>query len=205
MTNSAMYIFFIKDTGIGIDKKDQKKIFQVFQQIDNNQHLIQHESSKQGTGLGLAICKELLNMMDSDLKVKSNGIGTGSEFTFMIPFQTEFDLRQIQGNHIVDVSRWKIIAVDDNLNNRLVMSATFHEWNIRYTMCASADEVLHYLRMDLTYNLAIIDICMPHISGIELAQKIRKEYPDLPLLALSSKEVESNGRVWFDDFYHQTV
>lgn len=194
--------FEVQDTGIGIAVKDQQKIFNVFEQISNE--LISHdEPSRTGTGLGLAICRELARLMYSDIYVKSDGVGTGSTFYFTLDMQaemTETQLRHISSTHM-DPSSIHVMVVDDNMDNRMILSGFMHKWGMRSTVCASATEVLHNLRLGKHYDVAVVDVCMPKISGIELAQTLRKEFPTLPVIALSSREIESKGRVWFDAFF----
>jgi len=186
--NEVLIKFIVKDTGIGIEKKDQNKIFDVFQQVESNT-TVQKNS---GTGLGLAITKELLSMMKSNIHVHSDGIGCGSSFSFEIKFQKEIII-DCENKHNIN-----ILVVDDNLDNRMVLSGYLHKWDIRYTTCSSAIEALHNLQLGNKYNIALVDVCMPRIDGIELAQTIRKEYQGMSIIALSSREVENDGRMWFD-------
>lgn len=77
--NKGELLFAVKDTGIGIKKEDMTKIFQSFQQVDSKRN-----RSIEGTGLGLAICKQLLTLMNGDIKVESV-YGEGSTFSFVLP------------------------------------------------------------------------------------------------------------------------
>ncbi len=77
--NTGELLFSVKDTGIGIRKEDMVKIFQSFQQVDSKRN-----RAIEGTGLGLAICKQLLTLMNSDIKVESVH-GEGSTFSFVLP------------------------------------------------------------------------------------------------------------------------
>lgn len=186
--NECSITFYIRDTGIGILKTDIKKIFKVFTQLKQPEDM-----SVQGTGLGLAITKELLKLMRSTIKVKSNGENQGTVFYFTITFNKE--LKSCSLNSTI-----KILVVEDDLNNRIIISNHLHSWNVDYTICSSSTEALNYLHLGKKFDVCIIDVCMSHISGIELAQKIKKEYPQIPLIALSSGDVGERGQMWFDVF-----
>lgn len=191
--------FEVKDTGIGIDPRNQKSIFNVFEQVDNHLFVHDDEPSRSGTGLGLAICRELAHLMQSEVYVQSDGVGKGSTFYFTIDMQSEITESQIQRFSNTEVIN--VLVVDDNTDNRMILSGFMYKWKMTATVCASANEALHEFRLGKKFHVAIVDVCMPHISGLELAQTLRKEFPDIPLIALSSKELESKGRVWFDEFF----
>lgn len=188
--------FSVQDTGIGIELKDIDSIFNVFSQLEQPNN----SSINSGTGLGLAISKELLALMKSTIVVQSDGIGKGSTFSFSIAFQTEMNLSKLLQNNTENLQNAHILVVDDDVNNRMIISGYLHSWELEATVCASASEALHHLRLGKQFTVGIVDICMPHISGIELAQTIRKEFPKLPLIALSSRDVGEHGQVWFDSF-----
>lgn len=178
--------FEVIDSGIGIEEKDFEKIFNMFEQINTEKY----NGSTHGTGMGLAISKELLNLMNSDLHVTSKGIDKGSTFWFEIKFQKEVDIK--------NTPSLNILVVDDNIDNRIIINGFLSNWNFKSTICASSLEALHYLRLGYKYDLAIIDICMPKMDGIELAQQIKKKFPKIPLIALTSKEVGDSGKIWFE-------
>lgn len=173
------------DNGVGIAKEDQSKIFSAFEQI-------QGESSRIGTGLGLAICRKLSNFLGGDIHVQST-LGEGSIFTVTSVFgnctedtiESDIDMSIIMGK--------KILIVDDNPDNRILLSEILFEWDTEPIICASAAEALRMVqakRGDGTLrhqlDLGLIDICMPGTGGIELAMQIKQELPLFPMIALSS-------------------
>jgi len=101
------------------------------------------------------------------------------------------------------MNKIKVLIVDDILENRMVLSSYLHNWKMQSHLCSSAQECLHELRLGKIFDIAIIDVCMPEMSGIELAQTIRKEFPHLPMIALSSKDVGPQGKMWFDIFMNK--
>jgi signal transduction histidine kinase/DNA-binding response OmpR family regulator len=178
--NNRLYIT-VSDNGIGISEQDQCKLFNTFVQIENS-------LCKSGTGLGLAICKKLLELLNGEITVESN-LGVGSAFKFNIEFKIyeEFEKLIEQDSQILKDK--VILVVDDNADNRILLSEMLFEWNITPIICASALEALRMV-MGNRYNfsLGLIDICMPGTSGTELAKQIKEELPLFPLIALSSAD-----------------
>ena len=170
------------DNGIGISLEDQSKIFNAFEQI-------QGESSRIGTGLGLAICRKLSNFLGGDIHVKSKP-DEGSVFTVTSSFKKCAE--NLMGNKI-DIKGKKILIVDDNIDNRILLSEILFDWETEPIICASAAEALRMVRAkkgDGTrrheIDMGLIDICMPGTSGIDLAKQIKREIPLFPMIALSS-------------------
>jgi len=182
----------IKDNGIGISEQEQCKLFNSFMQI--------HDSlCKNGTGLGLAISKKLTELLGGTISVNS-ALGIGSVFTFTSKFKLFEDFEQVITNDAKLLKNKKVLLIDDNTNNRIVISGMLFEWGMCPVMCASGVEALSLLSQDVyKFDFALVDICMPEMSGTELARQIKELYPFLPLIALSSLDTfENNG-----DFEHK--
>lgn len=159
--------FSVRDTGIGIREDKQQKIFDAFSQEDSS-------TTKRygGTGLGLTISNKLLGLMGSKLELKSK-IGTGSTFYFQITFRSEpgeaFEWENI--SNVKDV-----LVVDDNDNNRHIVSAMLLLKNIRTTEAANGFEALQLLAKDNVYDAIIMDYHMPYMDGLETIRKIRESF-----------------------------
>lgn len=169
----------VKDNGIGISEQDQCKLFNSFMQINNS-------LTKDGTGLGLAISKRLVELLNGEIKVKS-ALGKGSTFFFTCRhYQTEEMEKQLKQNSDVLKDKY-ILVVDDNQDNRILLADILFEWETHPIVCASAKEALKLISNDrYNFELGLLDICMPDIDGVELAEKIKNKNPLLPLIALSS-------------------
>ena len=169
----------VKDNGIGISDKDQSQLFNSFTQIKN-------AMTKTGTGLGLTICKKLVELMKGQIRVKS-ALDKGSTFSFTFPYKSEIYYSKIIKKDAKLLANKCILVVDDNQNNRVILSEMLFEWKMKPVICASA---LEGLRMVLgnryNFDLGLIDICMPGTSGDELAKQIKAERPLFPMIALSS-------------------
>lgn len=170
---------YVKDNGIGISEEDKCKLFNTFIQVNN-------AKIKSGTGLGLYISKKLIELLGGIIKVESC-IGIGSTFTFTIKIKPYEDFeKKLNYNDILLKDKF-ILIVDDNADNRILLSEMLFEWEMKPIVCASPLEALRMV-MSKRYNFSIglIDICMPGISGIELAKQIKEEQPFFPMIALSS-------------------
>lgn len=172
--------FSVSDTGVGIREEDFEKLFIPFNQL----HDVNSESS--GTGLGLVITKKLCELLGGDIKAESI-YGRGSKFTFQIKAQGN-DVRTFNNDEEESLLRHKkILVVDDNEINRVMICSFLSEWKAIPISCSSAKEALFYVEKGIIkFDLALLDIRMPHKDGNELAMNISQVCPDLPLVALSS-------------------
>lgn len=186
----------VKDEGIGIAKDDLNKIFVPFSQLKNKYAY----EVKDGVGLGLSITKQLIELMGGQIEVNSDGIGTGTTFAFYIMTEESINIDQYLKDNNININEINVLNIDDNMNNLLILDDMLAKYKINSTMCISAEQALRYLERGVKYNVAIIDIYMPYMSGIELAQHLRNTFPNLPLIALSSGENEEQGKELFD-FY----
>jgi len=160
--------FSVRDTGIGIRGDKQQKIFEAFSQEDSS-------TTKKygGTGLGLTISNKLLALMGSKLELESE-LGTGSVFSFQITFRSE----QGEPFEWENISAVKsVLVVDDNENNRHIISSMLLLKNIRTSEAANGFEALELLAKDNQYDVIIMDYHMPHMDGIETIRKIRESFP----------------------------
>nr|QBK86013.1 MAG: uncharacterized protein LCMAC101_06080 [Marseillevirus LCMAC101] len=193
--------FIITDTGIGIPPDEKEKIFEVFHQASTLSPYL----NELGVGLGLSIVRELTRLMGGNISVESEGIsGKGSTFTFFIIANEEIDVNKLSKIHHSILENSQVLVVDDRQEMRLQIYDMLCKWNCKPTVVGSAEEALHYLKNGTQFNLAIIDICMPYMSGVELAQELRRSYPNLPLIAISSAEV-NGGEKYFNFFMNKPI
>jgi CheY-like chemotaxis protein len=182
----------VKDNGIGISDKDQCKLFNTFMQINDS-------TCKTGTGLGLAISKKLVELLNGTISVESSP-GIGSVFTFNADFIKYDDYeKRIEKN--TELFHDKVVlVVDDNANNRILISEMLFGWKMKPVICASPLEALNMVISNrYNFDIGLIDICMPKMSGSELATQIKAEKPFMPLIALSSVDSFIN----FKNFEHK--
>ena len=182
----------VEDNGKGISEENQHKLFTTFVQIERS------NSCGQGSGLGLAICKKLIDVLQGEISLSSKE-GKGSVFTVSLPYKQGDSYQKIIQVNMKTIKNKTILVVDDNTDNRILLSEWLYEWKMNPVICASPVEAQHIIfnnRHNL--DLALIDICMPGMSGTELAIKIKDHIPELPLIALSSVNEYLNSSIFED-------
>ena len=168
------------DTGIGLTPEQQEKLFQPFTQADGST-----TRKYGGTGLGLAISKQLVEAMNGTIGVTSE-VGQGSCFSIRLRLQ-----RAEYGSEFPTIPNGlqglRICCVDDNETNRMVLYHYAHAWGMESVLAENGLQALDLLREQVQRgtpcDLAILDMNMPHMNGMELAQAIKAD-PDLKSLRL---------------------
>ena len=165
--------FAISDTGIGIPPDRMNRLFQSFSQIDAST-----TRKYGGTGLGLAICKRLANLMGGEIGVESTH-GKGSTFWFTAKFEKRGAVAAGQRCAPVDVRGMKVLAVDDNRTHCEVVREQLQHWGFVAGVATGGDEALSILRQAAAegsaYSVAIVDMQMPGMNGIELSAAIKAD------------------------------
>lgn len=171
----------VRDTGIGIPEDRMDRLFKSFSQADSST-----TRNYGGTGLGLAISKRLTEAMGGKITVDSTP-GLGSTFTFTIEAPTAISKEKGQvADDSFALPNRRILIVDDNATNRRIMELQARKWKMIPTTASSGPHALSMLEISMSYDLAIIDMCMPGMDGEELAVLIKERHPELPLILLSS-------------------
>ena len=205
----------VSDSGIGIDESDQQRIFEAFEQSDATV-----ERAQAGTGLGLAITSRLVQLHDGRLWVQSSlGRGSDFFFTLPLAqpemletpiAATDDEARSMDafegdaGLPIVDPQpadlpegaaepgfQARVLVVDDEPINLHIISSFLTLEGMELTLAASGEEALEQLReTSRPFDLVLLDIMMPHMSGYEVCRAIRRHYSleELPVLFLSAME-----------------
>jgi len=179
--------FSIEDTGMGIATADQKRIFESFGQI-------YHEDTKKfgGTGLGLTIVQRLLMLMDSILRLDSQE-GKGSKFTFDIKFKYADDetgtvkIKEKTGDDLEDV---KLLLVEDNQLNMMVAKKILTGFKAEVVSAYNGKEALDILCQTGGFDIILMDLEMPVMSGYEAIFEIKGQYPEIPAIAFTASLVD---------------
>lgn len=175
--------FSVSDTGIGIPADKIETLFDSFTQVDASTTRVYG-----GTGLGLTISKNLIEMMGGRIWVDSV-VGEGTTFNFTTFFPKANINRSVALHEIKpDLAGKNLLIVDDNLTNRRILSIQAEEWAMKHEQTQSPTEALSWIEQGRKYDIAILDMSMPEMDGIELARGIRRfQSPEqLPLVLLSS-------------------
>jgi PAS domain S-box-containing protein len=177
--------FGVRDTGIGIPRDRMDRLFQSFTQIDAS-------TTRRfgGTGLGLVISKCLAELMGGRMWAESQGIpGQGSTFHFTIRAQSAASQTRVYlRNPQPELSGKRLLIVDDNATNRRILALQAQSWGMVVRMAASGPEALNWIRRGDTFDVGILDMHMPNMNGLTLAEEIRKYHDaaSLPLIMLTS-------------------
>ena len=186
--NSQIDIEFrIIDTGIGIPKDKMAFIFESFTQASSST-----TRKYGGTGLGLAITQKLVELQGGELKVESE-VDKGSIFSFSLPFLVsdkpfvEEDAMQKSSFH--SLKGLRVLVVEDNLVNQKIVSKYLSKWEAMIEIAENGRIAVEMVKKN-RYDLVLMDLHMPEMSGYEATLKIRtlkeKYYKDLPIIALTA-------------------
>uniref|UniRef100_UPI00404708B3 ATP-binding protein n=1 Tax=Aliarcobacter sp. TaxID=2321116 RepID=UPI00404708B3 len=190
--------FEVKDSGIGIDKKNQEKIFKPFEQIKLDNY------TQQGTGLGLSITKELITLMGGTIYLKSK-LGYGSEFYFSINYekaQNENLLLSSKNRNIIGMKNQNfgktILVVDDIKENRDLIVQLLTFYGFKTIEASSGIEALEIFRNQKQEKIDLIfmDILMENLDGLETIKIIREKElgANIPIIALSANVFEEDKK-----------
>ena len=192
--------FAVRDTGIGIPPDRMGRLFQSFGQVDSS--ITRHYG---GTGLGLAISKRLSEMMGGRMWVESKQ-GEGSTFHFtIVASAAQGKARPHFNTTQPHLTGKRVLIVDDNATNRRILTLQAESWGMKAEAVGCSANALESIRRGATYDLAIMDMQMPGMDGLMLAEEIRKlrDTAALPLVMLSSglvskqKAADQNGESRF--------
>lgn len=173
-------LFEVKDTGIGIHLEHHHHIFREFKPLP-----LTKKQTSDGIGLGLAITVGLLKLMDSNISVESNP-NQGTRFYFTL--ETAIPTLE-KKNTLVDIenksNNSKILLVEDNKTNVLVLTHFLKKWGIAYEVAWNGIEALSYFQRE-SFNLILMDMQMPVMDGFEATEEIRRGNNSIPIIALTA-------------------
>jgi signal transduction histidine kinase/ligand-binding sensor domain-containing protein/DNA-binding response OmpR family regulator len=174
-------VFEVRDTGIGIPPEKIDRLFKAFSQVDSST-----TRKYGGTGLGLAICEKLVALMGGTIKAESEpGVGTTISFTIKTQASKQ-SMRTYVNCNIAGQEGKKILVVDDNSTNLAILKSQLEQWKLAPTLAMSGIQALALLDNDQDFDLVLSDMHMPEMDGVQLAEAIKKQYPGLPIILLSS-------------------
>jgi len=176
--------FSVKDTGIGMSEKQLSTIFELFTQADNS---ISRRFG--GSGLGLYLSNQLALLMSGKIEVESE-FGKGSTFVFSMPCQYKLTSNQELGNiheqEVIEKNyQGKIVLADDHDDNRRLIARILEGVGLE-VLCATNGKQAVDLCIEHEPSLALLDIQMPEMDGIEAFRKLRSLHYKKPLFALTA-------------------
>jgi CheY-like chemotaxis protein len=180
--------FVVKDTGIGIPQDKIDRLFKAFSQVDSST-----TRNYGGTGLGLIISRRLTELMNGKMWVESNGEGGSSFFFTIIAKAAPASVQSCQQEQYqpAQLAGKRLLIVEDNATHRKILTLQAQSWGMLAHPTESGAEALKLFNLRGHFDLAILDMQMPEMDGLTLAQKIREfpEYRELPLVMLSSLSI----------------
>ncbi|TSE03911.1 response regulator [Aquimarina algiphila] len=201
--NKVLLNFEIEDNGVGISEKKQQSIFENF-----TQGSVQINRKFGGTGLGLSIVKNLLSLMNSEIKLESK-LGKGSKFLFNLEFEIFEDkspnyaeeAKRIDYNILIDK---RILVVEDNKINQLITRKILEKNKIKCDVADNGDIAVNKVKEN-TFDLILMDIHMPGISGIEATKQIREFNKEIPIIALTAVTLDDNLDEFYDNGFNDII
>lgn len=202
--NTSNIIITCQDTGRGIKAEHINRLFTKFERLD-----IEKNSTTEGTGLGLAITKALVEMMGGKINVESQ-FGKGSIFMVQIPQKIKTLTKQIREEELIrnekihqetarntqstvvlnsniNYSNKKVMIVDDNALNIKVAKRALKDFNLNIVESMSGQECLDKIKESNDYDLILMDIMMPNMSGEKTLKELQKiDNFKTPVIALTA-------------------
>jgi PAS domain S-box-containing protein len=181
--------FYVEDSGIGIPDKEIDKIFDRFHRAENVV-----SSTYSGTGLGLSIAQKLVNILQSELSVRSI-VGKGSLFYFDIPYVPASPKVEKKSKKLTLKSTFDefiVLIVEDNDLNFMYLNELMNDCVSRIDHAVNGKEAVDMVEKN-QYDLILMDVKMPVMNGIEATKIIKKKHPSIPIILQTAfSELEEN-------------
>jgi PAS domain S-box-containing protein len=180
-------VFYVRDTGIGVEDEKKDIIFDRFRQVDESIN-----SEFGGTGLGLAISRHLVKLLGGEIWMESV-LNQGSTFYFSLPLMSnqgrdsqDYATGDKKKDLNIDLSGTKILVAEDDSANYLFLESFLKRTNSEVKWARDGEQVLEMYRADPSVDLILMDLRMPVLSGIEATRIIRESNTELPVIALTA-------------------
>ena len=192
--NMSNLIISVQDTGRGIKPEYINKLFTKFERLD-----VEKNTTTEGTGLGLAITKSLVEMMGGKINVESR-FGEGSIFMVQLPQKINrlvnpdpiniMEKIKTKEKEKIDYGNKKILIVDDNKLNIKVAKKALNDFNFEIDSVESGIECINKINSGIKYDLILMDIMMPEMSGETTLQKLKENTNfNIPVIALTADAI----------------
>lgn len=179
--------FSVEDTGIGIPADRLNRIFESFEQAEEDT-----VSKYGGTGLGLTIVKKLAELKGGELTVSSQ-VGRGSTFNFVnwytLSLKPKDKLTPKTDKVLPPFNNVKVLVAEDNMVNQFMLSKILKDWNVEVEMVDNGRKVIEKLT-NKEYDIILMDTHMPEMNGYQAARTIRVDFEEpkrsIPIISLSA-------------------
>ncbi|MEZ9229876.1 ATP-binding protein [Vibrio amylolyticus] len=176
--------FKVVDTGIGIEQKKQATLFDPFVQADSSS-----KRNFEGTGLGLAICKQLIELMDGNLSLKSE-LNKGSTFRVSLPLEVAKEAedqsrKESTQTEVKSLEGLEILVVDDIRMNQIIINQMLKKFDLVADIGGNGIEAINAVE-NKEYDIIFMDCRMPEMDGFEATSVLRQQGYQKPIIALTA-------------------
>lgn len=195
------YTISVKDTGRGISEEEQLAVFERFYQVENNSFKV-----SQGTGIGLALTKELVQLMNGTIQVKS-APDIGTTFTITLPItrlasEAEFELKATSNTNAIEVPEFEqtkvseeaqiVLVVEDNPDMSRYIGSCLQPY-FKVLFASNGQEGLA-TATERTPDIIISDVMMPVLDGFQMTTKLQQQETTnhIPIILLTSKATQAD-------------
>ena len=191
----CLLIISVRDSGRGIKAEDINKLFTKFERLE-----IEKSTTTEGTGLGLAITKRLVELMNGTINVESR-YKEGTIFMVQLPQKIDSQAKPISRNDIentrqllikkdISFNDKRVLVVDDNKLNLKVAKRTLDSLNLPMDQCESGQECIDKINLGQNYDVILMDIMMPEMSGITTLKELQKDESfTTPVIAVTADAI----------------
>ena len=173
--------FYVKDTGVGIETNKKDKIFEQYGQDKST-----YSRNLEGTGLGLAISKSFVELLGGNIWLDSE-IDEGSTFYFTIPFEAKTGFKDFYLNQsLIGSDNWSqrtILIADDVKDNYIFLKGVLSHTGVNILWAQNGEEAVNLCKSDQKVDIVLMDIKMPIMDGLLASKLIKKENPDIVIIA----------------------
>ena len=193
------FIFYIKDTGIGIPQNKQKSVFERFVQVNSGKSDI-----FEGAGLGLAISKAYVEMLGGKIWIESEE-GKGTCFYFTLPVSAKTVVESVEQKNIKSVEESKkvkatILIAEDDETSLMYLTYMLKNSNLKILVAKNGAEAIEICRSHHDLAFVLMDISMPEIDGYTASKLIKEFHPDLPIIAQTAFALDEEKEKYSDTF-----
>jgi len=202
--------FYVKDTGIGVQKAYLDHLFDRFYKIEND-----NKKLYRGTGIGLYLCKRIVELLGGTIHAESE-FGKGSMFYFYLPAENLTIKPAVVSKNKAEKTRQKtntakttILIIEDDESSRIYFKKVLEEMNWKVLEASGGKEGVDIFAHQEDIKVVLLDIRLPEISGFDILKELKKIRPEVPVIAQTafamSGDEEKCLAAGFDDYLSKPV